>query len=105
VRLPKRSIVFGAQQTCALALRVRIPELRKNCRARRERWAEENPSEGIPVLAFPCEFRYAGNQCFNSGGEFWDSPDFPDTEIRWHDDLGGIRWGGANSLESSSSRQ
>jgi hypothetical protein len=40
-------------------------------------------------------------------GEFsgnWPSPDFHDTEVRWDDDLGGVRWEGVY-LRGSSSRR
>ena len=29
----------------------------------------------------------------------WTSPDFPDTEVRWDDDLGGVRWKGSFTRE------
>jgi transposase len=35
----------------------------------------------------------------------WVCPGFPDTEIRWEDDLGGVRWADEGSRRSSSSRR
>ena len=35
----------------------------------------------------------------------WVCPGFPDTEIRWEDDLGGVRWADGDSRQSSSSRR
>jgi hypothetical protein len=32
----------------------------------------------------------------------WASPDIPDTEVKWDDDLGGVRWEGDISRQSSS---
>ena len=36
----------------------------------------------------------------------WTSPDIPDTEVRWDDDVGGVRWEGgvSSSLRRSPAR-
>ncbi|MBM4220227.1 MAG: hypothetical protein FJ171_11530 [Gammaproteobacteria bacterium] len=70
-----------------------------------ERWDGGSVEHGRVVAVFPGKMLRLDAALGPLQEMAWVCPGFPDTEIRWEDDLGGVRWADGDSRPSSSSRR